>query len=209
MALKTKAFDASKYIETDADQKDLLMDALESGDAGYIANALGVIAKARGMSDLARKTGISRQALYNALGPDGNPTLDTVVKVIAALGIKLTVESPPVHEPVPHRFHFLPASLGNHDPEMSNYMVAMGYPTKEEAAAGARETISQGGYMMPAVVKLGGFNDHFMTAINAIDRAVVTTGYVVAGPNRTEGGSPAKPPAKRAKKQTAHASGGE
>lgn len=90
MAVKTKPFDAAKYIDTPEAQADLLADALETGHAGYIAAALGVVARARGMTQLATDTGLSRQALYAALSADGNPTLDTVLKVMKALGIELT-----------------------------------------------------------------------------------------------------------------------
>ena len=89
MALKTKPFDAARYFDSPEAQARLLNDALASGDAGYIANALGVVARARGMSQLARDTGLSRAALYAALSEEGNPTLDTVLKVVKALGIKL------------------------------------------------------------------------------------------------------------------------
>lgn len=91
MATRTKPFDAAPYFDTPAAQARLLNDALASGDAGYMANALGVVARARGMSELARDTGLARAALYSALSEDGNPTLDTVLKVIRSLGIELQV----------------------------------------------------------------------------------------------------------------------
>ena len=89
MTLKTKAFDAAKYFDTPAAQAELLNDALAEGDASYIANAIGTIARARGMSQLAKDAGLNRQALYQALREGGNPTLDTVLKVLKALGIEL------------------------------------------------------------------------------------------------------------------------
>jgi probable addiction module antidote protein len=99
MALKLRPFDAAKYIETAEDQADLLNDALQSGHAGYIAAALGAVARARGMTDLAEKTGLNRQALYEALSANGNPTLDTIMRVSAALGFELRAapanENPP------------------------------------------------------------------------------------------------------------------
>lgn len=94
MKTETKPFDFAKAFATDESQADLIADALKSGHAGYIAAALGTVAKARGMSDLATATGLNRQALYAALKEGGNPTLDTVVKVIAALGLELTVRVP-------------------------------------------------------------------------------------------------------------------
>lgn len=69
-----------------------LADALETGDAGYIAKALGVVAKARGMSQLARETGLAREQLYKALSEEGNPTLKTFLAVSRALGVCLTVQ---------------------------------------------------------------------------------------------------------------------
>lgn len=87
-----KKFDAAEYLDDLQSQTELLADALASGNAGYVANALGVIARARGMSELARATGLGRQSLYAALSPDGNPTLDTVLKVAKTLGIDLTAK---------------------------------------------------------------------------------------------------------------------
>ena len=94
MGIKTKPFDAAKYITSDEDQVDLITDALESGHAGYIAAALGTVAKARGMTEVATQAGLNRQALYAALREGGNPTLDTVLKVVHALGLELTVKVP-------------------------------------------------------------------------------------------------------------------
>jgi len=83
MTIETRPFDAAHYIESAADQADLLSDALDSGDPRYSAYALGAVARARGgMSKLARDAGMNRQALHKALSEDGNPTLDTVLKVL-------------------------------------------------------------------------------------------------------------------------------
>ncbi len=90
--VQLKNFDPAEYLDDLESQAELLADALASGNAGYVANALGVIARARGMSELARATGLGRQSLYAALSPDGNPTLDTVLKVAKALGIDLTAK---------------------------------------------------------------------------------------------------------------------
>lgn len=89
MALKLKRFDAAKYIETHEDEIEVLSNALKSGDVGYIAAALGAVARARGMAELAEKTGLNRTALYDALSLSGNPTLDTFFKIVAALGIEI------------------------------------------------------------------------------------------------------------------------
>ncbi|MCU0729355.1 MAG: putative addiction module antidote protein [Sphingopyxis sp.] len=90
--MKTRAFDAAKYLTDAEDILDLLNDAIESGHSGYIARALGVAARAEGMTKLAHRSGVNRQALYAALGEEGNPTLDTLIKVTSALGLKLRFE---------------------------------------------------------------------------------------------------------------------
>lgn len=89
MATKIKRFDASKHFETPEAQARLIDDALSTGNTAYIAKAIGVVARARGMTALAEETGLSRQALYSALSENGNPSLDTTMKVIRALGIDL------------------------------------------------------------------------------------------------------------------------
>jgi len=68
---------------------------LETGDPAFIADALGVIARARGMTELARDAGLSRESLYRALRADGNPELATVMKVIRALGLRLSAAPAP------------------------------------------------------------------------------------------------------------------
>ena len=90
MAEKTLPFDEANYINNREDQAELLADAFESGDLGYIANALGIIARARGMSQVARDAGVTREALYKALSGDGDPKLSTVIGVVKALGLKLS-----------------------------------------------------------------------------------------------------------------------
>lgn len=90
--LITKPFDAAQYFNTPEGVIELLNDAFESGHAPYIANALGIAARSEGMSRIAEKTGVNRQALYTALSENGNPTLETLLKVMAALGIRLRCE---------------------------------------------------------------------------------------------------------------------
>ena len=92
MAIKTKPFDAAKHFATDESQVDLIADALETGHTGYIAAAIGTVAKARGMTEVASETGLNRQSLYAALREGGNPSLDTVLKVVHALGLELTIK---------------------------------------------------------------------------------------------------------------------
>lgn len=91
--LATKPFDVAKYIRTPEAVVELLNDAFESGHAEYIANALGIAARSEGMTKIAAKAGVNRQALYTALGENGNPTLETLLKVLGALGLKLKCEA--------------------------------------------------------------------------------------------------------------------
>ncbi len=88
--VKTEPFDAARYLTNPEAQADLLNDALASGDAPYIAQALGVIARARGMTEVARGAGVTREALYKSLSEDGDPRLTTLMGVTRALGVTLT-----------------------------------------------------------------------------------------------------------------------
>ena len=90
MTLVTKPFDASKYLDGPEDYAELINDALASGHAGYIAATLGTAARAYGVAKLAEQTGLNRATIYAALSPDGNPTLDTVLKVSSSLGVQLS-----------------------------------------------------------------------------------------------------------------------
>ena len=90
--IETRPFDAAKYITEPEDVIDFLNDALETGHAPHIAAVLGDVARSEGMTKLANATGINRQALYTALSENGNPTLETLLKVLAALGIRLKCE---------------------------------------------------------------------------------------------------------------------
>ncbi|WP_307275629.1 addiction module antidote protein [Labrys wisconsinensis] len=91
MPLETFPFDAAHYLTDPEAQAELLTDAIESGDANYIAVALGTVARARGMTQVAKEAGVTREALYKSLGPDGDPRLSTLLGVLKALGVKLTV----------------------------------------------------------------------------------------------------------------------
>ena len=90
--LETTVFDAARYIDTPEAEAEVLADALESGDSRYIAHALGIIARARGMSQVARDAGVSREALYKALSGSGDPKLSTLLGVLGALGLTLRIE---------------------------------------------------------------------------------------------------------------------
>jgi probable addiction module antidote protein len=89
MAIETTPFDASEFLTSAESQAELLADAFESGDVTYIAHALGVIAKAKGMTNVAREAGVTREALYKALSERGDPRLSTLLGVAKALGLKL------------------------------------------------------------------------------------------------------------------------
>lgn len=85
-------FDAADYIRGDDEaQVYILRNALASGHAAYIANALGAVARARGLSALQRETGIKRQTLNKSLSLKGNPTLETLTTVLKALGLRLEI----------------------------------------------------------------------------------------------------------------------
>ena len=91
MALELRPFDAANYLKTEEDILYYLEAAREGNDAKHIASALGDVARSKGMTDIARKTGLGRQALYTALSTDGNPTLETLMTVLTALGLRLSV----------------------------------------------------------------------------------------------------------------------
>jgi probable addiction module antidote protein len=88
--VKTEPFDAALYLTSPSSQEELLNDALASGDACYVSQALGVIARARGMTEVAREAGGTREALYQALSENGDPRLTTLLGVARALGVTLT-----------------------------------------------------------------------------------------------------------------------
>jgi probable addiction module antidote protein len=85
----TRRWDAADHLGSEEDQLLYLGAAFEEGDASLIAAALGDIARARGMTEVAREAGLGRESLYKALSVDGNPHLDTILKVMRALGLRL------------------------------------------------------------------------------------------------------------------------
>jgi probable addiction module antidote protein len=87
--LETEPYDSALVLDTPEAIEEYLADAFESEDIAVIAHALGVVARARGMAQLADETGLSRQALYKALSADGNPEFSTVMKVAHALGFTM------------------------------------------------------------------------------------------------------------------------
>lgn len=92
MPIKKTVFDPAEYLETEEDIIAYLDASMEGGDPKHIARALGDVARSKGMTELSRKTGLGRQALYAALSVDGNPTLETLTAVLAAMGLRLSVE---------------------------------------------------------------------------------------------------------------------
>ena len=90
--MELRPFDPARYLETEEDILFYLEAAMEGNDAKHIASALGDVARSKGMSEIARKAGLGRQALYSALSESGNPTLETLVAVLGALGLELTVQ---------------------------------------------------------------------------------------------------------------------
>jgi probable addiction module antidote protein len=103
MVLKTSPFDAARYLQSRKAQAELLRDALESGDAGFIATALGVIARAQGMAQVASEAGVTREALYKSLSAGGDPRLTTLLGVTKSLGIELSMTFSKTAKPKPIR----------------------------------------------------------------------------------------------------------
>jgi len=86
---KTRPWDVAEHLETEEDMSSYLEAVLAEGDPALVAAALGDIARAKGMAQIARETGLGRESLYKALSPEGNPEFATVLKVIRALGLRL------------------------------------------------------------------------------------------------------------------------
>lgn len=94
MATKTEPFNPDEFFDSEESQLELLADAFESGHTGYIANAIGIVARKRGgMAKVAADAGIAREQIYQALSKDGNPTLATLLKITSAMGLELTVKA--------------------------------------------------------------------------------------------------------------------
>ena len=87
--LVTKKWDPAEHLETEADMAAYLEAALEEGDATLVAAALGDIARAKVMTQVAKDAGLGRESLYKSLSVSGNPELSTILKVISALGLQL------------------------------------------------------------------------------------------------------------------------
>jgi probable addiction module antidote protein len=91
--IASRPYDSAEYLTDDESIAAYIEDVLESGDSTLVSHALGVVARAKGMAQIAREAGVSREHLYRALSSEGNPELGTVLKVLTALGLRLSVES--------------------------------------------------------------------------------------------------------------------
>ncbi|MEH6636290.1 MAG: addiction module antidote protein [Halioglobus sp.] len=93
MVKQARKFDAAAVLDSDEAIAEYMAAAFESEDAAFIADAVGVVARARGMSDIARESGLSREQLYRSFSVSGNPTLKSMLAVMKALGMKVTAEA--------------------------------------------------------------------------------------------------------------------
>ncbi len=90
MAASFTEFDPADYLTSPEAIAEFMTDAFETGDAAYIAKSMGVVARAKGMTELAKETGLSREQLYRSFSEEGNPTLKTMLAVMKALNIDIT-----------------------------------------------------------------------------------------------------------------------
>jgi probable addiction module antidote protein len=93
MAEKLTTYDPAEDLTSDGAVATFMAEAFETKDAGYIAHALGVAARAKGMTRIASQTGLSREQLYRSFSANGNPTLNPTIAVMTALGIELTAKA--------------------------------------------------------------------------------------------------------------------
>lgn len=91
--IKTTAYDSAEYLDSDEAISAYMEEALATEDPSFIAKALGTVARARGMAQIAKKSGLSRESLYKALSAEGNPAFGTVIRVMHALGLKFSVSA--------------------------------------------------------------------------------------------------------------------
>ena len=92
MVKKLTAYDPAEDLTSDKAAAIFMAEAFETQDAGYIAHALGVVARAKGMTQIANQTGLSREQLYRSFSDTGNPTLKTTLAVMRALGVELSAK---------------------------------------------------------------------------------------------------------------------
>jgi probable addiction module antidote protein len=97
MTEKLTTYDPAEDLTTDEAVAVFMAEAFETNDASYIAHALGVVARAKGMTEIAHKTGLSREQLYRSFSEHGNPTLKTTIAVMQALGVDITAKPHATH----------------------------------------------------------------------------------------------------------------
>lgn len=95
MTAKTTRFDAADYLDNEERQAAYITAALETGDADFVRDALGLVARARGIGEVAKNAGLNRESLYKALGDTGNPEFSTVMRVLRAMGLTLSARPAP------------------------------------------------------------------------------------------------------------------
>ncbi len=100
MPLETVPFDTAKYLTDPQDQAEIVAEAFATGDSDTIRQALNIVARARGMGRVAADAGVTREGVYKALAPDGDPKLSTVLNILGALGVKLSATLVPPAEQV-------------------------------------------------------------------------------------------------------------
>jgi len=97
MTEKLTPFDPAEYLTSDEAIADFMAAAFETNDPAYVAHALGVVARAKGMTQIARQTGLSREQLYRSFSTEGNPTLRTTLAVMKALGVEMSAKPAAAH----------------------------------------------------------------------------------------------------------------
>lgn len=95
MPEKLTAYDPAEDLVSDKAVAAFMAEAFRTNDAGYIAHAIGVVARAKGMAEIAGATGLSREQLYRSFSGRGNPTLKTTLAVMKALGLEMTAKASP------------------------------------------------------------------------------------------------------------------
>lgn len=92
MDIKLSRFDAAEYLDDDEACVEFLKAAMEGNDIDHILSAINVVARAKGMTKIAAEAGVGRESLYKSLRADGNPSFGTIMRVLHALGVRLTAE---------------------------------------------------------------------------------------------------------------------
>jgi len=101
--IETTRFDAAEYLDTLERQAAYITAALETGDPEFVRDAIGVVARARGMAEIAKEAELNRESLYKALGESGNPEFGTVMRVLKALGLTLSARPAQTRKRAPRK----------------------------------------------------------------------------------------------------------